>query len=249
MPPFQIKICGVTSEADAIFACQQGADAIGLNFYDRSSRFVDLDTAHAIVGAIRDQNSGLAAETQLIGVFVNASVADMVRTAESLGLDFMQLHGDEEPSIVPALRQALGASKLKCSLIRAIRCKPAERDTSNEDNLNADDEKARVEALMLKWVKSGVDMVLLDASVTGEFGGTGQAVDWATVATIKCDVPLVLAGGLTPENVEEAISISKSKSVDVASGVESRPGAKDKKKVEAFVEAANSAFGRQSGFG
>ena len=93
------------------------------------------------------------------------------------------------------------------------------------------------------WSEAGCHAVLLDAAIPGEYGGTGETVDWASVASLDSQLPIILAGGLRPENVVRAISEAKVQAVDVASGVEIRPGVKDAAKVAAFVHSARSALG------
>jgi phosphoribosylanthranilate isomerase len=242
MLPFQIKICGVTTPEDALCACRCGADAVGLNFFKRSSRFIDGETAGEIARAVNDHNREIAGTTnpnvKKIGVFVDMPVPEMAAIAWQVGLDGIQLHGDESPTIVERIRSELGDFGHRCILIRAIRTKPVE-----SPNVNLDSDTRRVSADITMWIKNKIDLVLLDAAVPGEYGGTGKTVDWSCVPDCDDDVPFVLAGGLTPENVGEAIRKSGYPSVDVASGVESGPGVKDHKKVQAFVESARQSFG------
>jgi phosphoribosylanthranilate isomerase len=250
MLPFEIKICGVTNLDDARSVCRSGADAMGLNFFERSPRFLDEQTADVVVKAIDSHNAQVEQSgadiapvqgqiagvcVKKIGVFVNATVPRMVETAKKLRLDAIQLHGDESPSIVTVIRTALENDAVSCLLIRALRTNPASLDANRSSN-----ETVRVANEIMDWTQAGIDAILLDAAMPGEFGGTGKVVDWTSIPELNCQVPLVLAGGLDPGNVRRGISVSGVQSVDVASGVESEPGIKDPEKIQAFVDAARS---------
>ena len=243
MVPFQIKICGVTTCDDARLVCSSGADAIGLNFYERSSRYVDGETAGAIATSVDEQNRKMREngypKVKKIGVFVDMAVADMVAIAWHVGLDGIQLHGDESPGIVGQLRDQLDQAGHDCFLVRALRTKPAGDLEGSQDS---DAETKRMCGEIKQWMDQGIDIILLDAAVSGEYGGTGKTVDLAILPKLDHDLPFVLAGGLTPENVAAAIRKSGFKSVDVASGVESAPGVKSHQKIKDFVSAAQSAF-------
>jgi phosphoribosylanthranilate isomerase len=215
---FRIKICGITNVADARMAAAAGADAIGLNFYAQSPRFVSRDVAHEIAAA-------LPAGVAKVGVFVNASVADMAATADALALNYVQLHGDEPPALLAELDSH--------AIIRAFRC----RDGDGRIVLDYLADCARV----------GVHpaAVLLDAHVAGQFGGTGAKLDWAAVHNLQRsleDIPVLLAGGLTADNVAAAIAEARPHGLDAASGVESSPGKKDARLIEQFVAEARRAF-------
>ncbi len=230
MLPFQIKICGVKRIEDAQAVSESGADAIGFNFYPPSPRFVELENATALCRFIAESNQQLKIKVQKVGVFVNASVSEMVETARACRLDGIQLHGDETATIVAELKSSLAKLSRACFVARAIRANP------NTANLNKDGIAIEIDA----WTQAGADMLLLDAAVPGEFGGTGHVLDWHSVADLETNIPLTLAGGLTPENVGEAISISKVQSVDVASGVEAGPGIKSREKILKFVSEAKA---------
>jgi len=240
MVPFQIKICGVTSLGDAIQACECGADAIGLNFFPKSSRFVKRETARQIVDAIHQWSEQSHRLVKIIGVFVNLPTDQLMDLFDYVGLDGIQLHGDEPIGQVAELRTAIGeefTDETAALIVRAIRTQP-----SGESQQRVSEEIRRVEAEIAMWANAGVDAVLLDAEVAGEFGGTGKSVDWPAVAKLTCPIPLILAGGLTAENVGRAIEISQAKSVDVASGVEVAPGKKDHAMVGDFVLSAKNQF-------
>lgn len=214
---FRIKVCGITSVEDALLAAEAGADAIGLNFYDKSPRYVTTEAAQEICRA-------LPAGVAKVGVFVNSLPKGIIATASRLGLDAVQLHGDEGPEFLAALG--------KLPVIKAFRCKESTL-SGVEAFLNLCDESAHPIA------------ILLDAHAPGTYGGTGQVLDWAGLHRERSklrSIPLILAGGLTPLNVGEAIRLAQPEAVDTASGVESAPRKKDRDKVRAFVSAAQSAL-------
>ncbi len=215
---FQIKICGVTCPADAALAAESGADAIGLNFYAPSPRSVDSATAQSIV-------SQLPAALAKVGVFVNTPTNTIRSLAEELDLDWVQLHGDEPPDSLVEL------GDLK--IIRAYRL-GANGWHDLEQYLGRSQQLGRLP-----------DALLIDAHVDGQYGGSGESVDWPVLAPPRpwaFDLPVILAGGLHPANVAMAIQQAAPDAVDTASGVESSPGVKDKAKVTEFAAAARGAF-------
>jgi len=219
---FKIKICGISSVKDAQLTMLAGADAVGLNFYKESARFIDPEAAQKIVGVLRPT-------VKRVGLFVNAAAEEINRVAEQLALDYIQLHGDEPPELLAALSER--------PIIRAFRF---------GENGAADI------AEFLRGCGSGrrPDAILVDAAKPGEYGGTGEVADWDAVAAAKPaldGIPLVLAGGLTPFNVAAAIAKVRPEGVDTASGVESRPGNKDPMLVRAFVNTAKKAFQQLDG--
>lgn len=253
MNPFQIKICGVTTPRDACHVVNCEADAIGLNFYPPSPRFVTDTDAAQIVAAVREnierkqqlelrQNlegnhrpiEDPLAGFKIVGVFVDLPVDQIMSKTRSLKLNGIQLHGDEDPAVVAEIKSRLSETNLRCDLIRAVRTKPATSGRASDVN--------EIQDQLNAWVETGIDAILLDAAVPGEFGGTGETVDWKSVPSLACNTPLVLAGGLDPDNVASAIEISQVSAVDVASGVESRPGQKSLAKVAAFIAAAKTVF-------
>jgi len=217
---FRVKICGVTSSDDAQAAWNAGADAIGLNFYENSPRFVELARAEEIVAS-------LPANVCRVGVFVNADAAHICRTYDQLSLDAIQLHGDEPPPFLGLLG--------KRPVIRAFRC----RDTGVAPVVDYLDKCSALGCVPR--------FALLDAYYPGQYGGTGRVFDWTLVSDSKQllhGVQVVLAGGLTAENIGEAIATARPHAVDTASGVESAPGVKDVGLVRDFVQNAEAAFGR-----
>lgn len=221
---FSIKICGITTVEDALAAVRAGADALGLNFYRRSPRYVEHDTARHIVAALPE---GVVK----VGLFVNAPEEQVCRTFDQLELDLAQLHGDEPPEFL----RRLG----KRPVMRAFRV--------GEEALGpVADYLERCRRLDLIPQR-----VLIDSRTKGMYGGTGRAADWSTVARYPLHdwhPPLVLAGGLTPDNVAEAIRVVRPAGVDTASGVESAPGRKAEALVELFVRQAQHAFRSMPGW-
>jgi phosphoribosylanthranilate isomerase len=217
-PMFQTKICGITTVEDALIVARAGADAIGLNFYARSPRCVAAETAENIV---RILPGGISK----VGLFVDTPADEICRLFDRLRLDLIQLHGNQPPEFVaqlgrrPVMRAfRVGPEKLEPVAEYLDRCRALEHD---------------------------LELVLLDSLVAGAYGGTGRVVDWGVAQAYRAQIgttPLVLAGGLTAENVAAAIQTVGPAAVDVASGVESRPGRKDPVRVEAFVAAARLAF-------
>jgi phosphoribosylanthranilate isomerase len=219
---FQIKICGITNPRDAETAVRAGADAIGLNFYHQSKRFLRHEQAAEIAATV-----GSAAVR--VGVFVNATPAEVVSVIDKVPLDMLQLHGDENPQVV---REIADAARLP--MIRALRWSHSREHEINEHI-------AGLAALGI-----GPCFVLIDGFVSGEYGGTGQTSDWGGIANwrqpCQASLSLALAGGLNPENVAAAIAAVRPDAVDTASGVESSPGIKDPRLVEMFVANAKRAF-------
>jgi len=216
---FRIKICGITSVEDACAAIHAGADAIGLNFYEKSPRCVEPEMANKIA-------SGIPLSAIPVGLFVNHSAEGIRAICKQVGLHVIQLHGDEPPEF-------LGQLNRNYDIIRARRVSEKGLEEIKEDLQACSD-------------LSGFcpDTILLDAESPGEYGGTGKTISWTGLSDHhdQLGVPLILAGGLTPENVAEAIHTVRPHGVDVASGVESSPGVKDRAKMQAFVEAAQTAL-------
>jgi phosphoribosylanthranilate isomerase len=205
-----VKICGITSPADARVAVEAGADALGFVFWFMSPRKVDPVRAAAIA---RD----LPESVLRVGVFVDAPLDEMKRVADEVGLDLLQLHGDEPPEALVGLpRPALKAVRVG-------------KGFAAEEALRYTDHAAGL---------------VVDTRLPGETqmpGGTGVPFDWSLIRGLADRVPfLMLAGGLGPSNVVEAIRSVRPHAVDVSSGVEGLPGRKDPAKVRAFIEAARS---------
>jgi len=208
---------------DALAAVGAGADAIGLNFYGQSSRYVKPEMAKEIAAKI-------SPDTIPVGLFVNHSAKDIESICDEVGLQVVQLHGDEPPGF-------LGQLNRDHNIVRARRVSGKGLKEISEDLQACSDLSG-----------SYPDAILLDAESPGQYGGTGKTISWTGLADYRKwlgEVPLILAGGLTPENVAEAIRTVWPYGVDVASGVESSPGVKDHAKMQAFVDAARAAFREQ----
>ena len=206
----RVKICGVTRPEDAALAVALGADYIGLNFWPGSKRFVSVDEGRDIAAAV-------GAPAKRVGVFVNAEMADVEQVAMMVGLDVVQLHGDESPE---------ACASLSVPWMRALRIGSA----------------ADVDAIDLY---PNARMILLDAPSAG-YGGSGRTFDWGLAALARRrGKPIFLAGGLTPDNVADAIRAARPHAVDVAGGVESAPGIKDETAMRRFIEAARRGDSNQ----
>jgi phosphoribosylanthranilate isomerase len=205
----KIKICGVTRSEDAARAAGAGVDFLGLNFWPSSKRYLAPGAAPAVAAAAR-----AAGPAELVGVFVNAALDHIAAVVREVGLDVIQLHGDETADDARAIRQATGRPVWKAIAV----AEP--RDLANLDG----------------WT---VDAFLLDAPTAGR-GGGGVVFDWGLVGDARGH-RVVLAGGLGPHNVGAAIEAVAPWAVDVASGIESAPGIKDAAKLAAFVAGARAA--------
>lgn len=200
----RIKICGVTSVADARLCAGAPVDAIGVNLWPGTVRCVDEATAAAIARAVGDT-------LDVVAVVVDAEGDDVRRLRERTGIRWVQLHGDQSPDVVRAL--------LPCAY-KALRVSGAD-------------------ALRRAADYPG-EPLLLDAAAPGMRGGTGRTFDWELATELARRRKLMLAGGLTPDNVTAAITRVRPYGVDVASGVESEPGVKDPHRLRAFVEAVRT---------
>lgn len=198
----KIKICGIKTVTDALAAVNAGADLIGFNFYPKSPRFVEVGMCRNIMSVLRQ-----IGKVTCVGVFVNTSIAEILATMDTLGLNLAQLHGDETPEML---------KMLDGKAFKAFRGIPKNIDG---------------------FERQGAPVFLVDAAVKGVYGGSGVTADWDGAAELAKKYPLLLAGGLTPENVAEAVRRVQPWGVDVASGVESTPGVKDARMMKAFVRA------------
>jgi phosphoribosylanthranilate isomerase len=207
----RIKICGLTHREDAWHAVRAGADFIGAILSDGFVRSVPPERARAF----RE-----AGGPPLVGVLVNPTVEDARARAQASGASILQLHGEESPELLTELRQA-GA----WTLWKAVRPRSV-------DELHA----------AVARFAHHVDALLLDGWHPEKRGGSGTRFDWAMVARVRAELPddveLIVAGGLTPATVGDAVAALAPDVVDVSSGVEAEPGRKDPIKVEAFIRAA-----------
>lgn len=215
---YRIKICGITNPTDAQIAGRLGADAIGVNFWPGSKRCVTVAQAREIA-AVKLPN------LSIVGVFVNATLLEIERVRSQVGLDAVQLHGDETVDF---------SRGIPGPVIRAFRPR-GPGDRLIDDYLRECDRCG--------WRP---DAALVDTYRPGEPGGTGSLVDLALAAEAMRALrgfPVLLAGGLDSANVAAAIAVVGPFGVDVASGVEQTPGIKSPQKMEAFVSAARAALG------
>jgi phosphoribosylanthranilate isomerase len=217
-----VKICGISDLPTARRIAELRPDAIGLNFHTPSPRAVAPRKAAAIAQAVRGS-------VDPVGLFVNHGIDQILATCSDCDFATLQLHGDETADFIADLRRALPNARI----IRVHRL-GSEGIGSLADSITECAHRA---------VK--LDACLVDARVEGTFGGTGQTAPWDVLARdYRRDEwpPLILAGGLNPENVADAIRTVRPWGVDVASGVESSPGQKDLAAVERFIRAARMAF-------
>ncbi len=206
----RVKICGVTLADDAARIASAGADFIGLNFWPKSKRYLAPERAPILASVVRSTGT-----SKLVGVFVDPEIDEIQEITASVDLDIIQLHGDETPEQVKQISRAVYRPVWKALSIASAR---------------------DLEALDV-WP---AEALLLDAPTPGR-GGSGATFDWQLAREARERYPrinIVLAGGLTPENVAGAIGTVEPWAVDVASGVEAAPGVKDAAKLQAFIGAA-----------
>ena len=206
----RVKICGITNLEDAELSLELGAWALGMIFYEGSPRRCSPEQAQVIAASLRRR-------VELCGVFVNASLETIVRGGEDLGLSMVQLHGDEGPAFCAEVRRRTGLRVIKAAQVSGS------GDVRDLERYH-------------------VDFHLLDARAKararqGMRGGTGETFDWDLVAERRSKVPLILSGGLSAENIVEAVSATRPYAVDSASGTESAPGHKDPQKLHGFFQA------------
>ncbi len=201
-----VKICGITRLEDAELAVELGAWAIGMVFYEPSPRCCAMEEAQRITATLRRR-------VELCGVFVNATLEEVERTSEELGLSMVQLHGDEGPAFCEEAGRRTGAKVIKAVQVAG------EWDIRDVERFHT-------------------DYHLLDAYAPTMRGGTGKTFEWGLVAQRHSKVPLILSGGLDSENVAEAIANVRPYAVDSASGTEAAPGRKDPEKLRAFFAQA-----------
>jgi phosphoribosylanthranilate isomerase len=213
-----VKICGIKTLEIALASVESGADMLGFNFYPPSSRYIDPKDCAEIVTSIRSQVASgklQAASFTTVGVFVNEP-ADRIRKIMTFcNLDLAQLAGDESPQDLAALEG---------KALKAVR----------PNSLTEADDQLEL------FSRSQAPALLVDAHVKGAYGGTGETGDWSIAQHLAAQAPILLAGGLNPENVTAAVAAVNPWGVDVASGVESSPGIKDPSKISAFISAARS---------
>lgn len=205
-------MCGITNLDDALLAVKFGADALGFNFYEKSPRYIPAATAAAIKAQLR--------ETVLtVGVFVNEAIDRICEVADIVGLNAVQLHADENIEFLDSLK-----GRLNVTTIKALRVGPDFRSSDIYD------------------YNAVADAILLDGFSGTEFGGTGATFDWEIARQAGAFVSqLYLAGGLSPENIQEAMRTVQPYAVDVCSRIETEPGKKDAVRMKRFIDAVRDA--------
>jgi len=209
----QAKICGLSDERGLIAAMDGGAAFVGFVFFRRSPRYVTIEQASELAAQVK---RGIKA----VGLFVNPTDAQLEQTLAAVRLDMIQLHGKETPERVDQVRLLTGLPVMKALSISNAR-----------DVVDA------------KAYEDHADWLLFDAKPPKDAtrpGGNAVAFDWALMKSYTGKLPWMLAGGLTPRNVIEAIKISGARAVDVSSGVETKPGVKSPAKIRAFLSAVQS---------
>ena len=207
----KVKICGLTSLEEALQAAEAGADMLGFNFYPPSPRYLTAAQCDRMIAGL--QKHGVHITT--VGIFVNTPPKEIASLLDGCGLDLAQLSGDEPPEDL----QILGERAFKA--------------------LRPDNTRDIQEVFQIYRTRKDPPTCLVDAHQVGEYGGTGQTADWKLARSLAKEQPILLAGGLTPENVGQAIAQVRPWGVDVASGVETSPGRKDLQKIRAFIQAAH----------
>ena len=211
--PVHIKICGLKTRDDIAAAAEAGARWIGLVHFEKSPRHVSLEDGRVLVDAAAD----IAPSLETVVLLVNPTPEEAVEVADALGVDHIQLHGSEGNDVLAAIRKLRPVGEVWKAL-----------PVSERSDLEA--------------VKDypAADRFLFDAKPPTDAsrpGGLGHSFDWSVVEGFACDRPWLLAGGLTPENVAEAVRVTKAPGVDVSSGVEAEKGVKSAEKIKAFCQA------------
>jgi phosphoribosylanthranilate isomerase len=213
-----VKICGITNLEDALMAVDAGADALGFVFHDKSPRKADVETARDIVAKLPE-------DVEKVGVFVNERENKIGETVDRAGLTVAQMHGDDED---PHVADLLVSRRPRLKILAGISMR----------HLNP-------EGWAMMWKPDVVHAYLVDSGTSSKLGGTGEVFDWKAsrprIEVIKRLGKVAIAGGLTSTNVGEAVALFRPFGVDVSSGVEARPGKKDRDKVRAFIEAVRRA--------
>jgi phosphoribosylanthranilate isomerase len=223
-----VKICGMTNLEDALTAVDAGADAVGFVFYEKSPRNISVEAAREIVRKLPQR-------VEKVGVFVDLESEQIREVVLRAGLSAVQLHGEQSAESVgrdlASSPNSVGVSKV-ISVIHG---------------------EALKDDLLFGVTISNVFAILLDSRSNEAMGGTGTAFDWeasqGAVQHMSLTVPVIVAGGLTPMNVGGAIRMFQPFGVDVASGVEARPGKKDPEKVRAFVRAVREMDAKPTNYG
>ena len=209
-----VKICGLSTPDALDVALDAGADMVGFIFFPPSPRNVSLETARALESRVQGR-------ARKVAVTVDADDTLLASIVETLKPDMLQLHGHETPQRVAAVRESFGLPVMKALPI-----------------------EAKSDLLVIGTYTSAADRLLFDARPPRDAtrpGGLGQPFDWHLLDNLNLSIPFMLSGGLNPDNVSEALRITRAGGVDVVSGVESAPGVKDPDKIRAFIRAARSS--------
>jgi len=210
----RVKICGITRVEDARAAIDSGADALGLVFYSKSSRYVELSAAAEIAQTV-------GPFVTVVGLFVNADVEQVRKAVKNVGLDLLQFHGDEDEAY---------CAQFQMPYIKAIRMSPG------------------LDVKEVVAMYPSARGFLFDAWNKDKYGGTGETFEWERLSVLRdaaigntggAGISFILAGGLTPDNVEQAVSIVKPYAVDVSGGVEASPGIKSPELIQQFIKESN----------
>ncbi|SMO41186.1 phosphoribosylanthranilate isomerase [Fodinibius sediminis] len=210
----KVKICGITTLADARFVSGALADYLGFIFYEDSKRHITPAKAGAVINWVEGP--------ECVGVFVNQPLDDVNMISRQTGIDYVQLHGNENPDYCHLVDKPV---------IKAI-------------HIGRGDQPKDIEKRIEPYL-GNVEFLLFDTKLEGQWGGTGETFDWQLLDEITDDLPFFLSGGLTPGNIHEACRLVHPYAVDVASGLESEPGKKDYDKVEAFMNEMRTIWEQQ----
>ncbi|HZA01387.1 MAG TPA: phosphoribosylanthranilate isomerase [Hyphomicrobiaceae bacterium] len=211
----KVKICGLKTAEAVAAAVAGGADYVGFVFYEPSPRNIAPEVARALARQVRGR-------AQVVALFVDPDDSLLDKVVAEVNPDLIQLHGGETPERVAAIRQRCGRPVMK-----AVRV------------------ETRADAEVALQYLDAADLIVFDAKAPASFqellpGGNGMAFDWRALLGIRDKVPFMLSGGLTPENVAEAIRLTTAEAVDVSSGVEVRPGEKDPERIRRFLAAVKA---------
>lgn len=210
----KVKICGITSLQDARFVSGALAHYMGFIFYEESPRHITPAKAGAMINWVEGP--------ECVGVFVNQALDDVNMIGRQTGIDFVQLHGNENPNY--------------CSLVD----KPLIKAIHIEEGDTATELSERIEPYL-----DHVEYLLFDTKVEDQWGGTGQTFDWSVLDDVTQGVPYFLSGGLNPDNIRQACKKVHPFAVDISSGLEAKPGVKDFDKVDDFMEEMRDIWDKQ----
>lgn len=210
----EAKICGINTREALTAALDGGADYVGFVFFGPSPRHLDMAAARSLAERARGN-------ARIVALTVDAGDAVLDEIANEIAPDFLQLHGSESPERVAEVKETFGRKIIKAIPVR-----------TSED------------AALAKAYAGVADLILFDAKAPSGAtrpGGHGRAFDWTVLDAVSRDMPFMLSGGLTPDNVQDAIRATRPQSVDVSSGVETAPGVKDTDLIRRFLQAVKTA--------